>query len=405
MVSMSLPAINPRQRNILILTSIATKIFVVLFLLIIFHAFVDLYDYQLYYQSVQNILSGALPWANGVAVYYPPLAFVPMILSYAVASVAGPFGFVITMWILLAACDIVTILCIYYVGIKLYSERTAFIAAMLYATAISVAYYSLCKFDALPTCLAMLAILATIYGDKTKGYLASVAGLFVKIWPIVLYPFLWIYNSGSSSLITEGKERAIGIVLATIVIFAAMIVAGFNGFLMYASVVYCNTIVYAISQYFLIAGVQLPFSVMITVFHIMAAATILGALCYFYKKPKTISLLLKVLLVSIMATVFLMQYRSPQYSVWFMPLAALLLATDVWGILLFIGMQIFSFIEFPFAFWTLYTNTQYTSPLALGFFSLFFLAYGLLLWRALKMEEKNPAAEAPASKRKKLVKP
>jgi hypothetical protein len=271
---------------------------------------------------------------------------------------------------------------------------------MLYATAISAAYYSFCKFDALPTCLVMLAILATVYRDKTKGYLATVVGLFVKIWPIILYPFLWIYNSKDSSLIAEGKKRAIGIALVTIVLFVAMMVAGYNGFLVYTDTVYCNTVVYAVSQYFLMAGVQLPFSAMVTVFHILTAATILGALYYLYRKPKTISLLLKVLLISIMATIFLMQYRSPQYNVWFMPFAALLLATDVWGILLFIGIQIFSFVEFPFAFWTIYTNTQYTSPFALGFFTIFFLAYGLLLWRALKMEAANSPAE-PSPRHKK----
>ncbi len=397
---MNLPAINPRQRNILILTSIATKIFVLMILVFVFHTFVDLYDYQLYIEAVQNILGGALPWANGVLVFYPPLAYVPMILSYAVATVTGPVGFIIAMWVLLAVCDIVTILCIYYVGLKLYSERTAFIAAMLYATAISAAYYSLCKFDALPTCLAMLAVLATVYGDKTKGYLATVVGLFVKIWPIILYPFLWIYNSKDSSLIAEGKKRAIGIALATFVLFVAMIVAGYNGFLVYTDTVYCNTVVYAVSQYFLMAGIQIPFSAMVTVFHILAAATIFGALYYFYKKPKTISLFLKVLLISIMATIFLMQYRSPQYSVWFWPFAALLLATDIWGILLFVGIQIFSFIEFPFAFWTLYTNGEYTSPFALGFFTLFFLAYGLLLWRAMKMESANSPVK-PSPKHKK----
>jgi hypothetical protein len=399
---MHLPAIDPKKRNILILTSIATKIFVAFLLVIVFRSFIDMYDYQLYYQSVQNIVSGALPWANGVAVYYPPLAFFPMLISYAVSSFAGTFGFVVTMWILLAICDIVTIFCIYYIGLKLYSEQTAFIAAMLYATAISVAYYSLSKFDAFPTCLAMLAILATIYGDKTQGYLASVAGLFVKLWPILLFPFLWIYNSRRTSLVTEGKKRALWIALSVIVLFGVMIAAGFNGFFMYTSVVYCNTIVYALSQYLQMAGIALPFSVIVTIFRILTAAIILGALYYQYKQPKTISLLLKVILISIMATIFLMQYRSPQYSVWFIPFAALLLATDIRGILLFTGIQILSFIEFPLAFYSLYTNVQYTSPLALGFFTLFFLAYGLLLWQALKMEDQHPVTDPPKKIKTKL---
>ncbi len=396
---MILPEINKTHRNILIATSIVTKIFVLLLLIFCFHSFVDTWDYGNYYAATENILKGLAPWDGGTTVMFPPLAFIPLLISYAVSLFFGGAGYIFSLWVLMALCDIVSILCIYWIGLKLYPEKTAFIAAMLYATAISIAYYSLCRIDSFPTCLAMLAILVTVYGDKTKGYLASVVGLFVKLWPIILYPFLWIYNSGGSSLIAEGKKRAAWILLAAVVLFAAMIAAGYNGFLVVANTVLSNTPIYLVSQYLQIAGSNLPLSTIVIIFHILTGVIIIGALYYLYKKPKTLGLLLKVLLISLMAAVLLMQYRSPQYCEWFMPFAALLLATDIWGILLFIGVQIFSFIEFPLAFWGLYTNTEYTSPLALGFFTLLFLAYGLLLWRALKMDEKKNAVEVPVSKR------
>jgi len=74
------------------------------------------------------------------------------------------------MWALMIICDIVTTLIVYYIGLKLYSEQTAFIAAMLSASALSSAYFIIIGFDAFPTCFAMVAILATIYGDKITGY-------------------------------------------------------------------------------------------------------------------------------------------------------------------------------------------------------------------------------------------
>jgi hypothetical protein len=332
---------------------------------------------------MQNILNGLAPWASGTTVMYPPLAFIPMMISYGVSLASGMIGFIVSMWVLMVICDIVTIFCIYWIGLKLYSERTAFLAAMLYATAISVAYYSLTKFDAFPTSLVMLAILATVYGDKTKGYVASIVGLFVKIYPVILYPFLWIYNSRRTSLIAEGKKRAALIAIPAAAIFIIMVVAGYNLFLGYASTVYCNTIQFALLQYLQIAGVSVQSSDMANAFRVVMGIVILGAMYYLYKKPKTIGLLIKVILISIMAIVFLMQYRSPQYIVWFTPFAVLLVADNVRGILIFAVVQILSFIEFPLAFWTLYTNAQYTSPLALGFFTVYFLAYGVLLWQAL----------------------
>ena len=109
-----------------------------------------------------------------------------------------------------------------------------------------------------------------------------------------------------------------------------------------------------------------------------------------YKHPQTLTLLLKLILLTLMATIFFSQYRSPQYIVWFSPFAALLIANDKWGIVGYICVQILAFIEFPLVFYTLYVNSYYTSPLALGFFTVFFIASGLLLWRTLIKDDPVP---------------
>jgi len=109
-----------------------------------------------------------------------------------------------------------------------------------------------------------------------------------------------------------------------------------------------------------------------------------GALYWMYRQPRSITLLLKMVLLTIFAVVFLSQYRSPQYIVWFTPFAALLVAGDHRGILSFYAVQVLAFIEFPLAFWVLYVNQHYVTEWALGFFTLLFIAYGLLLWEAMK---------------------
>jgi hypothetical protein len=279
-------------------------------------------------------------------------------------------------------CNIVTTLCVYYTGLKLYSEKTAFIAAMLNATAFSVAYYTLCRFDSFPACLAMLAVLATVYGDKASGYLASVLGLFAKIWPVVLFPFLWLYNARKSSMMKEGRQRAFAFLVGGGLLFGLMIAAGYDKFIAYADKVYCNTIPYTVYQYFQMLGIAIPFGIIATIFRILTVGVILGALYLMYQQPKNIRRMLGLILAVIIAVILLSQYRSPQYIVWFTPFAAVLVADDLWGICLFIAVQLLAYLEYPLAYGVLYANDKYVSDWAIWFFTLYFIMIGLLLWRA-----------------------
>jgi hypothetical protein len=385
---MRLPEINIKHRNLLIIASVVTKISIFFFTVYICGKFFDMYDFGMYYKAVINVVHGALPWTSGVIFYYPPLSLLPMTIAFMVSLIGGSFGFILTMWGLMIACDIVTTLCVYYIGLKLYSEHVAFVAAMLNATAISSAYFILTRFDAFPTCLVMLALLTAVYGDKLKGYLLTIGGLFTKVWPVLIYPFLWLYHGRDSSVIEEGKKGAFWILVAGIAAFVLMIVIGYNKFLGYADIVYCNTLPYGVWQYLQVLGISTPFWIISDIFRAATLVIFFGSIYYFYKQPKTVVLLLKVILLTLVATIFFSQYRSPQYIVWFTPLAAVLIADDLWGIVIFIGVQILAFMEFPLAFYILYVNDHYTSPLALGFFSVLFIAYGLLLWKALKKSDK-----------------
>ncbi len=390
---MNVPKINPIHRNLLIITPLITIVVVGIFGIIVFGSFTNLFDFQIYYQGVHNIISGQLPWTSGVEFYYPPLSFIPIIIAYVISLIGGGFfTFTMVMWALMLICDIVTTLCVYYIGLKLYPEKIAFAAALLNATAISVAYYVLCRFDSFPTCLAMFAVLATLYGDKVKGYLASIIGLFTKIWPVLLFPFLWIYNARHTSIIYEGKKRAIWFLLASGLIFYLMIWWGYNRFLGYADMLgypdrmYCNTIPYAINQFLQMLNIAIPFSIIATIFRILTVVVFLSALYLMYQQPKNITRMLKLILVVIVVVILFSQYRSPQYIVWFTPFAALLVADDILGIIIFIGVQILAYIEYPLAYGVLYENGFYVTSWALVFFTVFFIAIGLLLWRALIMK-------------------
>jgi len=384
-LGMELPVIKKERRNTLIMASVGTKVLISLITVYVFHSFLDTFGHFNSYSIVPNVLQGMVPWVNDTGqFYYPPLALVPVLIAYAGSLIGGFTSFVVVMWILMAACDVGTTLCVYYIGLKMYKEQTAFIAAMLNATAFSAAYFSFTTFDALPVFIAAFAVMATVYNNKTGGYLATVTGLFVKLWPIILYPFLWIYNSRGSSIIKEGKERAAGILLATVGIFGLMLLLGYNRFLFYVSDVYCNTIPYLVSQ---VLGAAVPFDMIMWAFRVLMVIVIVGALYWLSLQPGNITRMIKMILLAIFVLVFFLQYRSPQYSVWMLPFVALLVAGDIVGILTFYWVQLLAFIEFPLTFWVLWVNDHYVSKWAPVFFTVLFISYGVLLWRALRSKE------------------
>jgi hypothetical protein len=308
-----------------------------------------------------------------------------MLVAYVLSPLlrGGDLGFMLAMWILMTICDIITAFCIYYIGLKMYSERTALTAAILSATALSVAYYTLTRFDAFPVCLAALALVATLYGNASRGYLWTVAGFFAKIWPLLLYPFLWLYNARNSSIISEGRKRAIPTLGSALVIFVVLFALGYNRFMEYSTLVYSQTLPYLVYSYLGLIS-HLPFAPVGILFQILIIAIILWALLSVYRDPGDIPTLIKAITVTVFAIAYLNQYQSPQYIVWITPFVALLVAGDLRGILAFTAVQILAYIEFPMAFWSLWVNTEYVSPWAIPFFTVFFAAWGILLWRAMR---------------------
>ena len=169
----------------------------------LFHSFVDYFDLGFYFEHAVKLTQGELPYVS-YSFDYPILLFVPITIALIPALVfQNTMAFVYTFQILMVICDLVTLLCIYLIALKLYNEQTAFLAGLIYATAFSTAYFVLTKYDAFPTCLLMLAVLFTIYGMKMKGYIAAGLGFFAKIFPVIAFPFLILFNTKKSSLKDE----------------------------------------------------------------------------------------------------------------------------------------------------------------------------------------------------------
>ena len=392
---MELPAIS-RQREIqLVLATLASKLAVVLFSVFVLVSYVDLYDINIYYTAMGNLLQGHVPWYGGTAFFYPPLALVPMMAAYlaSVAVGAGFTGFVVGLNALMIACDIVTTFCVYYVALRMYPEEVAARAALLSATAISVAFFVLTRYDSFPACLAMLALTAAVYGRPSRGYWWSVAGFFAKLWPLFLFPFLWLYHSKDSSPWIEARRRALRILAIAAVAFVVMLVVGYNQFLTYAGMIYVQTLPYLLSQYMAMVAPGLPFSVIRDLCLVGIMAVILWGAILVRQDPGIPSLV-KAIALSVFAVAYLNQYQSPQYIVWVTPFLALLVADDPLGALAFVAVQVLAYVEFPLVFWHLWINTRYTSPAAIPFFTVFYAAWAFLLWRAVRCDPQ----EVPGAK-------
>ena len=107
----------------IILVSVMMK-FVVLFLTTsVFHSFIDLFDFGYYFEHGMMVVNGQLPYAD-FPFDYPPLALIPILLAIIPAILTmNQYAFVLTFQALMVICDIGTVLCIYFIGLKIYDEK------------------------------------------------------------------------------------------------------------------------------------------------------------------------------------------------------------------------------------------------------------------------------------------
>jgi hypothetical protein len=379
----------------LIVASLLIKFFVIVVTPTVFHSFIDYFDLQFYFEHAVKILDGQLPYI-AYNFDYPVLIFIPILIALipAVLFQNGTF-FIFSFQGLMVICDLVTLLCVYFISLKLYNERTAFISGLLFATAFSTAYFVLTKYDAFPTSLLMLAVFFTLCGMSMKGYVAAGLGFFAKIFPAIAFPFLILHNTKKSTL----KEEVVAVLkvmvpLSLVLLIPVLIIRpeAIRTYLFAtgASVgVYVNTATYTLYSWLNGVGhIGVSPENVSLMMYMLLGITVLYLLYTAYtdteKRPVT---LLKILLCALIAVIFFTKFHSPQYIVWFTPFLCLLVADDLYKIVLFYIVQVFAYIEFPLMFGSFYTNLEYTNAvrssgwyMTLIFFTLQYTALMVLVF-------------------------
>lgn len=357
----------------LILISLAVKLLVIFVTTSVFHSFVDLFDIGYYFENAVNMAQGQYPYISTDFVY-PVLLLVPVTIALIPALFfQNAMAFVYTFQFLMVVCDLITMICIYLVGLKLWNEKAAFYSGLIYATAFSTAYFVITKYDAFPTCLLMLALVFTMYGKNMVGYAATIFGFFTKVFPIIALPFFVMYNAKETSLKQEIIAAAKIVIPVSAVLFVPLFLMRPDTIKIYIPIrselgYYSNTATFTIYSWIHdVFNFGISLDTISTLMYIVMGLGILALLYGAYKIPeKKPELLIKLLLCAIILTVICAKVRSPQYIVWFTPLICIIAVDDIKKVFLFYVLQVLAYVEFPLAFGAFYTANKYTEPVLSG---------------------------------------
>ena len=385
---------------ILVLASLVTKLLVLYGTTAVFHSFVDLFDIGYYFQNAAlPLLQGKIPYLN-FSIDYPVLVFIPILIALVPALVTqNGMAFVYSFQALMVLCDIGILLCVYFIGLKVWTEKAAWHAGLIYATAFSASYFVLTKYDAFPTLFFMGAVLFTVYGMRVRGYISATLGFFAKIFPAVAIPFMVFHNAKATSLRQE-IISAVKVVLPFFVIlllpFLIVRPDVINTYLFATGAgvgVYVNTATFTLFAYLHdIAHLGVTEASVSLFMYLLMGLTLILLLWIAWKdsrkRPVTF---LKLTVGAVFAFVLFTKFHSPQYLVWYTPFLALLVADDLMKVGLFYLTQTLAYIEFPLMFNAYYVNLNYVNPagsggwyLTLFFFTLENLAFIILFYLVLR---------------------
>ncbi|PKG31463.1 MAG: hypothetical protein CW742_13280 [Methanoregula sp.] len=385
------------------------------FTTVVFSSFVDYFDIGIYLKYTLLTLEGGFPYTSA-EFQYPILAFVPMMIAAIPALLfQNAMAFFFTFQALMVLCDIVTVLCVYLICLKLFNEKTALLAGLIYAAAFAAAYFVITKYDAFPAALLMLALLFTIYGHSAKGYAVSVIGAFAKVFPGIALPFLILFNAKKTSLREEiiAALKVGGPVF--IILFVPLFVLYPETLKIYLPIrselgYYSNTLTFTLYSWFHdVFGLSISIDLVSAGMYLLMGAGFLILLFIAWKLPQRDAvLMLKLILCAIVLVVFCAKVRSPQYIVWFTPLLCILAVDDSRKIAALFVFQALAYIEFPLMFGAYYTALTYTGPVmsggwmvTLGMFTLMYLSLLACVWLVVDppkiVSSLRKAMQAPAA--------
>ena len=403
---MDLDVTTKQHLKYLIGLSIITKIALVILTVFVLGSIMDMFAIVYYYENAMSVFSNHILYID-YYYEYPILLFIPVLIALVPSLILHSIMvFSLVFSGLMILCDTVTIMCIYLISRKIWNKpKTAFIAALIYMTALAVQYFAMLDCSSFAVMFMMIGLTMLFYGKEIAGiswmsdYLAIILGYFAKIFPFITLPFIILYKSKTTSLKQEIISVLKIIIPVSVILILPLLI--FNP----ASVIktyipmrldigyFSNTIIWTLYVWLHdIFGVNIVIGgVLLFIYVCMGVG--LSTVFYFafkYQKQEPV-VLLKFILWTIAIIVLSFKVRSPNYILWFAPFVCILIADNVYKIGLFYITQLLAYIEFPLAFALLWENARYTNPiystnwyLALLLFTLEFSTLLILIWLAVE---------------------
>ena len=405
------------RRHVLILAalSLVMKWFTIILAQNVFFSFVDLFDITYYLKFALRVFGGQIPYVQ-FSIDYPQGAFVSILLPLLLVLFTGgmpallagdPMGYVLFHQGLMCLFDLGTVILVYLIGLRLYDERRAYFAGILYATAFSAAYFVLTKYDSYPTFFLLLSVALFIYGRETAAYLAGAWGFLVKWFPVLVLPYFLILDLKRGM---EGKAVLRNLelsVLLALVFTVPFFVLSPEGFIRtYTINTQFNTLAHGFMYYLDFIAKTLTGTTFFSAISLVLAALVeLVLLAWYYRQPRTDHITLcAFILFAVSAFILTNKIASPQYLQWIAPLAALFLAGSALEALLFYIAQFWWFLEFPVLYNVIYNNIVGYGPADAGFpiipFLFFTVKFALIfaiLWVVARKLPAAAGAQAPKS--------
>ena len=402
-------------KHLLILAtlSLAMKLATIFLATNIFSSFVDIFDITYYLKFALRVYAGQVPYVQ-FSIDYPQGAFLSILLPLVLVMITGgmpallagnPLGYAGFHQALMCAFDLGSAILVYIIGLRLYGEKRAFWAGILYTTAFSAAYFVLTKYDAYPTFFLLLAVALFLYGRETGAYLAGAFGFLVKWYPVLALPYFLILDlkvGVGKATIRKNLGLSILLVLVFTLPFLLLNPEGFietytinTGFntLAHGFIYYLDFITRSITG----VAVFAPISIL------LAVIAEIALLYWFYRQPRTDPFTLcAFIFFAVAAFILTNKIASPQYLQWIAPFMALFLVGSAAEVILFYIAQLWWFLEFPVLYNVIYNNITGYGPAGAGFpagtFLFFTVKFALvfaILWVVYRKLPKIPGAEAP----------
>jgi hypothetical protein len=362
-------------------------------------------DVTLYYHYMQSAISGKIPYIDYM-IEYPQFFLIPVFIA-AIPSLILQNSSVYfhSFMILMYLFDTATLICVYFIALKLFGQKKALLCSLLYATAFSSAFLVSLTYDSFPTFLLMFSILVFLYGKEVPAYISAAAGTMAKWFPVFCFPYFVLYTIKNKKE-TESLKK--GIIISFVIIFLSvipLILLNYQAFLRtylfhFGRGAYFPSFIYyldVISKYFFNSELFVNLSLVVMAF-------VECALIYWYYKylDGKQSTLCYLIFLSVFCFILLNKVFAPYYIVWITPFLALFFINSIRQIVLFYVLQFIVYLEEPILMERVANDYSFAGPSILihpdlfdpfVFYSVKFVIFFVVLYVILQDLRKSQCIE------------